>query len=314
MACLLNLITQHEMFHFNFSPMDAILKTIDQQEWLEKAGDAIQPVVTKTFQAGGKTGKAVKNFLHGSWLGHPVHPMITDVPLGAWTTAAVLDTLEICGSKKYKPGADASVAVGLAGAAGAAVTGITDWSGTTSIERKTGLLHGMLNVGATALYITSLFLRKKKKTRVAGITLSMIGYGIATASAYLGGTLVYNKQVGVNHTAIPEGYPKKFIPVLENDKLKENELRCVRAEQVDVLLVRKDGKIHAIANTCSHLGGPLSEGELTDECCIKCPWHQSVFSLEDGHVVEGPASQPQPFFAVRVRKGQIEVKLKSGWV
>ncbi len=294
--------------------MKSVLEVIDKQEWLDKAGEAIQPAILDTFKAGGKTGKQVKNLLHGKWLGHPVHPMITDVPLGAWTTAAVLDTIELCGNKQYKKGADAAVTIGLAGAAGAAITGLTDWTGTTDIERKTGLVHGLLNIGATALYLTSFFLRKKKKSRATAITLSMLGYGITAMSAYLGGTLVYNKQMGVNHTAIPMGYPEKFVAVLPAKELKENTMKCVRAKQVDVLLVKKNKKIYAIANTCSHLGGPLSEGELVNDCCVRCPWHQSVFSLEDGSVVDGPATQAQPKFDVRVKKGQIEVKLKYGWV
>ncbi|MEP6465845.1 MAG: DUF2231 domain-containing protein [Parafilimonas sp.] len=294
--------------------MEQVLEIIDKQQWLDDASEIIQPAILNTFKAGGKTGKAVKNILHGKWLGHPVHPMITDIPIGAWSAAAVLDTMELCGSKRYKPGADAAVAIGLAGAAGAAVTGLTDWTGTTAIERKTGLLHGLLNIGATALYLTSFFLRKKKGTRKTAIALSMLGYSISAASAYLGGTLVYNKQMGVNHTAIPEGYPIRFTTVLAEDKLKENQMKCVRAKQVDILLVRRNKKIYAIANTCSHLGGPLSQGKLLDDCSVRCPWHESVFSLEDGHVIDGPATQPQPTFNVRVKDGLIQVKLKSGWV
>lgn len=287
-----------------------VMEIIDDQEWLDDAGKAIQPVILNAFKAGGKAGNDVKNFLHGKWLGHPVHPMVTDIPIGAWTTAAVLDTMELCGKKEYKAGADAAVSIGLIGAAGAAVTGLTDWTGTTQIERKVGLVHALLNVGATALYLTSFFLRKKKKSRTAAITLSMLGYGITTASAYLGGNLVYNKQVGVDHTAIPMGYPKDFVAVLPENELKENEMKCVHAKKVDVLLARKNGEIFALAHTCSHLGGPLSKGDLLEGCKVRCPWHGSVFSLKDGSVVDGPATEPQPKFDVRVKDGQIEVKLR----
>jgi nitrite reductase/ring-hydroxylating ferredoxin subunit/uncharacterized membrane protein len=294
--------------------MKSALEIIDEQEWLEKPGDVLQPLVLDGFKAAGKAGSAVKDALHGRWLGHPLHPVITDIPLGAWTTAAVLDCMELCGKEEYKAGADAAIAVGLAGAAGAAITGITDWSGTTGIERKTGLLHGMLNISATALYISAVFLRKGKKTRNAGIALSLLGYGITGVAAYLGGELVFNKQVGVNHTGIPEGYPEKFVAVLPESELHDNEMKCVRAEKVDVLLVKKQNQIFAIANTCSHLGGPLAEGDLVDDNCVRCPWHQSIFSLTDGSVVEGPATHAQPTFEVRVRDGQIEVKLKSNFV
>ncbi|GAA4436864.1 DUF2231 domain-containing protein [Pontibacter saemangeumensis] len=141
------------------------INRIAETEWLETAGDAIQPAVLNAFKAGGETGQAIKNALHGTWLGHPLHPALTDVPVGAWTTAAVLDGLELLGEEKYKPGADAAISVGLVGAVGAAVTGLTDWTGTTKERRKIGLMHGMLNAGATVLYITSLFLRRRKATR-----------------------------------------------------------------------------------------------------------------------------------------------------
>ena len=289
----------------------SVMDIIDEQEWLDKTGAAIQPVILNAFKAAGKTGNDIKNFLHGKWLGHPVHPMVTDVPIGAWTTAAVLDTMELCGSKKYKPGADAAVSVGLVGAAGAALTGLTDWTGTTEIERKTGLVHAMLNVAATALYLTSLFLRRRKGSRGAAITLSMVGYGITAASAYLGGNLVYRKQVGVDHTAIPMGYPEDFLAVLPENELGENEMKCVHPGKADILLAKKNNRIFALAHTCSHLGGPLSEGELLDNCQVRCPWHGSVFSLKDGRVIDGPATEPQPKFDVRVKDGQIEVRLKK---
>lgn len=289
----------------------SIMKIIDEQTWLEDAGAAIQPVILDAFKAGGKTGNEIKNFLHGKWLGHPVHPMVTDVPIGAWTTAAVLDTLELCGSDKYRDGADAAISIGLVGAAGAAVTGLTDWTGTTEVERKAGLAHALLNIGATALYFTSFLLRKRKNSRKTAISLSMAGYCITTVSAYIGGNLVYNQQVGVNHTALPSGYPKEFVPVLPENELHENTMKCVHAGKVDVLLVKKNNQIFAIANTCSHMGGPLSDGELLDDCSVQCPWHNSIFSLRNGDVIDGPATEPQPQFEVRISSGQIEVKFKE---
>lgn len=284
---------------------------IAQQEWLGTAGDAVQPAVIKAFEAGGDTGQQIKNFLHGTWLGHPLHPVITDIPVGAWTTAAVLDGLELLGEEKYAPGADAAVTVGLVGAMGAAVTGLTDWSGTHGEGRKLGLMHAMLNVGATALYVTSLFLRRRKKTRSTAIGLSMLGYGVVSASAYLGGHLVYGKQIGVDHTATAAEYPEEFVAVLPENELAENTMRRVEAGEVPVLLARKNGEIFAIAHTCSHLGGPLSEGKLLDDGSVRCPWHGSVFSLEDGSVQAGPATEPQPKFDVRINAGQIEVRLQK---
>jgi nitrite reductase/ring-hydroxylating ferredoxin subunit/uncharacterized membrane protein len=287
---------------------NSIIDTIENQEWLGKAGGAIQPVIIKAFEAGGSTGEKIKNFLHGTWLGHPLHPALTDVPIGAWTSAAVLDSMELAGNDQFKSGADAAVAIGLAGALGAAVTGLTDWTGTSNKKRKLGLMHALLNITATGLYVTSLILRGKSESRKAAISCSMAGYGVMTAAAWLGGHLVFNEQIGVNHTATSIPYPKDFVPVLPESELADHTMQCVKAGNIPVVLAKKDNHIYALANTCSHFGGPLCEGKLLDAADIQCPWHGSVFSLKDGSVINGPATESQPVFDVRIRNGQIEVK------
>ncbi|ROI09724.1 DUF2231 domain-containing protein [Chryseobacterium sp. H3056] len=284
---------------------------IEKQEWLGKVADAVQPLILDAFKAGGEAGQQLKNILHGTWLGHPLHPVLTDIPVGAWSLAAIFDTLELTGSKKYKKAADVSVAVGLVGALGSAVTGLTDWSGTDGKKRKIGLMHAMLNVTGTALYGTSLALRSKNKTRDTGIALSFAGLGIVSLAAYLGGHLVFGEQVGVDHTATADDYPNEFVAVLAENNLAENSMKAGKAGEISVLLAKKNGKIFAIANTCSHLGGPLNEGELLDDYTVKCPWHGSVFSLKDGSVVNGPATEKQPQFDIRTQNGQIEVRLKK---
>ncbi len=285
-----------------------ITNFIDEQQWLDDAGAALQPAVINAYEAGGETGQKIKNFMHGTWLGHPLHPVITDVPVGAYTATAVLDGLELAGHNKYSPGADVALAVGLVGAFGSAVTGLTDWSGTTGKKRRVGLAHGLLNVGATALYTTSFFLRRRKGSRSTAIALAMVGYGVSAVAAYLGGELVFNEQVGVDHTATSAEYPSDFVAVLPEHELSDNSMRCVQAGEIPVLLARKNNKIFAIAHTCSHLGGPLSKGDLLEDCSVRCPWHGSVFSLEDGSVINGPATEPQPKFDVRINNGQIEVR------
>ncbi|WP_303312636.1 DUF2231 domain-containing protein [Hymenobacter sp. BT730] len=290
---------------------DTLIEAITQPNWLDAAGDALQPAVLQAYKAGGEPGKQLKNFLHGTWLGHPLHPVLTDVPIGAWTVAAVLDGLTLTGQRQLAPGADAAVAVGLVGALGAAVTGLTDWTGTTKKKRRLGLVHALLNISATALYATSFALRRQQGSRGAAIGLSMAGYGISSFSAYLGGHLVFSQQVGVDHTATSVQYPQDFVAVLPDAELAENTMRRVQAGQVPVLLARKNGEIFALAHTCSHLGGPLSEGELLPDGSVRCPWHGSVFSLADGRVLAGPATEPQPTLEVRVTAGQIEVRRQS---
>ena len=287
------------------------IKLIENQEWLDKTAEIIQPAVLNAYEAGGSAGRKLKNFLHGTWLGHPLHPLLTDIPIGAWTAAAALDACEIAGSEDYKNGADAAVAIGLVGAVGAAVTGLTDWTGTSEKKRKIGLMHGLLNLTATTLYTTSLIMRRNKKSRGTAIALSMAGYGITAIAAYLGGHLVFGEQVGVDHTATSAEYPEEFVPVYSASELTENSMVRVNANEIPVLIARKNQKLYAIANTCSHLGGPLDEGKLLDDNTVQCPWHGSIFSLEDGRVVNGPASEPQPQFEVRAKNGHIEVRRKK---
>lgn len=283
-----------------------VVGVIDRQRWLDRIGKPLESAVSGAFSRGGAPGQQVKDFLHGTWLGHPLHPALSDVPIGAWTAALVLDSLEVVsGRGEFGPGADAAVGVGLAGAVGSAVTGLNDWQHLHGRSQRVGLVHGVLNAGATLLYTASLLYRRRG-SRGPARGLASLGYAVVTAAAYLGGDLVYDKHIGVNHTT-REGLPREFVPVLDDTELREGELRCVDAKGAPVMLVRAGGRIHALANTCSHLGGPLCEGTL-HEGGVVCPWHGSRFDLETGEVLDGPAVFPVPRFETRVRDGRIELR------
>jgi nitrite reductase/ring-hydroxylating ferredoxin subunit/uncharacterized membrane protein len=280
-----------------------------EQGWLEPVADRLQPAIAAALD--GPIGPRTANILHGTWLGHPLHVILTDVPLGCWTTAAVFDLLEIAsGNRGYRRGADGAIELGLIGAAGAAITGLADWSKIGGGEpRRIGLAHGLLNTTATACYLTSLYLRRNRSRR-AGRQFALLGFIVSTLAAYLGGHLVYEKKLGVDHTA-DFSPPEDFVAVLSQSELPENELKRVKAGDMPVLLLRRGERIYAIAETCAHLGGPLSEGKLED-ASVRCPWHGSLFSLEDGRVLEGPSVHAQPVFEVRTRNGQIEVRRSNG--
>lgn len=285
---------------------DRAIQLIEHQHWLEPVADRLQSALGETFAAAGRPGQQVANALHGLWLGHPLHPVLTDVPIGAWSVAAVLDALdELSGQEAFGRGADAAIGVGVVGALGAALTGLTDWRHTDGRARRIGLLHGLLNTGALALYTTSLILRRGQ-ARKAGRGVAMLGYLVANASAYLGGHLVFGEQVGVDHTAaqVP---PQEFVPVLRDAELPDHQLRRATAQGMPVLLVRRAGRVYAIAETCSHMGGPLSEGKL-EGLSVVCPWHGSRFALDNGRPLNGPSPFPQACFETRVRDGYIEVR------
>src|SRR6476660_9925560 len=152
------------------------LELIERQEWLEPVESGLQRAVGETFDSAGTAGRKVRNFLHGVWLGHPLHPVLTDIHVGAWTAAVILDAMD------ERAGADLAVKVGLAGAVGSAVTGLTDWQAADGPARRVGLAHGLLNLTATTLVALSLFSRNKRH-RDAGRALAAVGYGVAMAAA-----------------------------------------------------------------------------------------------------------------------------------
>jgi nitrite reductase/ring-hydroxylating ferredoxin subunit/uncharacterized membrane protein len=285
---------------------DAALDLINRQEWLDPLGDQLQKGIHGAFESGGEAGQQIKNALHGTWLGHPVHAVITDVPLGAWTTAFVCDAAEqITGRKEFGQAADLAVAVGLGGAVLSAITGITDWSDTDGRARKIGLIHGLMNLTGAALYTASMVSRKKQN-RDAGRGFGFLGFAVAMGAAYLGGELVYGEQVGVNHAAGGANLPSDFVPVLAESELTDGQMKKADAGGVPVLLVRRGDKIDCIGEICTHAGAPLSEGKLEGNT-VTCPWHGSQFDIETGRVINGPATAPEPCFKTRVRNGQIEV-------
>jgi nitrite reductase/ring-hydroxylating ferredoxin subunit/uncharacterized membrane protein len=290
---------------------DLAIAVIDRgQRWLDPVADTLQQALVGMWSATGGAGQKIKNALHGTWLGHPLHPVLTDLPIGAWTMALVFDTLDrVNGSRRFERAADTAVGVGVATALGAAVSGLTDWEHTDGRSKRTGLVHATMNTSATVCYATSLVLRRRG-SRESGRTAALLGFGIAMAAAYLGGYLVYKLRVGVNH-ADERARPREFVPVLPEAELRAGELRRVEADGVRVLLVRRGDRIFAIGETCSHFGGPLADGKLEGDDTVRCPWHGSRFSLEDGSVIDGPTTFPQPCFEARVRGGQVEVRAAS---
>jgi len=290
-------------------PIEELIRTLGDQKSLDALATPLQEAIRSLFASAGAAGREAKNFLHGSALGHPLHPALIDLPLGAWTLAAILDALEVAGLRRNPAFADTAIKIGLLGAVGAAVAGATDWSETDERAKRIGLAHGVINLTATGLYAISLLVRSRSRSK--GITLSMTAFSLAMSSAFLGGHLTYGEQIGVDHTATPDqGTPKKYVAVLDEDDLKENKPTKVDAEGVAVVLVKQGDSIYALRDTCTHLGGPLSEGKI-DGDGIRCPWHGSRFCLKDGHVLDGPAVFPERPFDVRVREGKIEVRASN---
>ncbi len=252
--------------------------------------------------------RTLRDLLHGTWLGHPLHPMLTDVPIGAWTSAAVLDLL----APKAEDAADLLVALGIVGAAPAAVSGLADWSETNPQQQRVGLLHAVWNSVGLSCYVASLAARRRGG-RGLGRMLGLAGLGAVMVGGFIGGHLSFRQANGANHAEdVANLFPSGWQPVCGLLDLPNQELTQREVGGMNVLLLRRGDDVLALADKCSHMSGPLSEGQLTYDAghpCVQCPWHASVFRMTDGRVVHGPATSPQPRFETRVVDGQVEVRL-----
>jgi nitrite reductase/ring-hydroxylating ferredoxin subunit/uncharacterized membrane protein len=251
----------------------------------------------------------IKDVLSGVPLGHALHPLLTDVVIGTWTSASLLD---VVGGRAAQPAAERLIAIGLAAALPTAVSGSNDWADTEVADpevRRVGAVHAVLNVAALGLYGVSLAARRSDR-RGWGRALGFAGAGLLAASGHLGGHLSYGDGVGVDQNTW-EPAVEEWTDAAADADVREGELTGATVAGVDVVLTRRDGRLHALADRCAHRGGPLHEGQLVGDC-VECPWHGSRFALEDGSVERGPSPYPQPVFEARALDGRVQVRRAAG--
>ncbi|HEX3285718.1 MAG TPA: Rieske 2Fe-2S domain-containing protein [Mycobacterium sp.] len=232
---------------------------------------------------------------------------MTDIPMGAWTAALILDGADLLSprSRGLAQAADIAVGVGIVGGFGAAVTGATDWQYTHDTARHVGLTHGVLNASALGLYLVSC--RDRRRGRSArGRGIGLLGLLLASSAGLLGGDLVFRHRVGVDRSETSLE-PREFVPVMMAAELASDEPRRVNHENVTVVLVRRGPQVYAVGELCSHLAAPMSEGWLYRGDLV-CPWHGSCFDLESGAPVNGPATAPLACYQTRIRGGHIEIR------
>jgi nitrite reductase/ring-hydroxylating ferredoxin subunit len=279
--------------------MKSLQAPIRQMEKVKALDRLAKPLATAVSSA--LRPRLIRNLLSGTYLGHPLHPLLTDVPIGAWGMSSLLDTV---GGPSSEHAADLLVATGVLAAVPTAASGLNDWSDTYGADTRVGFVHGAVNTAALILYAASLSARVRGH-RTHGKALGLAGFAVLLTGSYLGGHLSFARGVNVNRTAWLEG-PQTWTSVLPIAELPDGSHRKVEADGVDILLYRA-GQIWALANTCSHMGGPLDEGSIADNC-VTCPWHGSIFRFTDGAIVRGPATSQQPRYDVRVAGDTIEVR------
>jgi nitrite reductase/ring-hydroxylating ferredoxin subunit/uncharacterized membrane protein len=266
-------------------------------------------VMKAFYKALGTPGKLLQDFLNGSWLGHTVHGVLTDVVVGGATAALLLDALRVIfGVEGLEDATSWIVGLTWLSAVGAIITGLTDFKDTsTGDQRNVAGFHGLINIVASLAFTLSLVQRLGGSHDAAFWPL-VIGYAIVSFGAYIGGHVVFKYGYMVNFNAFQRGRrAKEFTPLVPLADLAENTPTKVSLGPTALVMVRRGEVAYALKETCSHAGGPLSEGHLAGDAIV-CPWHGSTFRLGDGAVRHGPASVRQIRYETRVTAGQVEVR------
>jgi nitrite reductase/ring-hydroxylating ferredoxin subunit/uncharacterized membrane protein len=275
-------------------PFDDISR-LERAHSLDKPAAAIRTVVQKAL-----VNQKVKDFLHGTWLGHSLHPALVQVTFGSLLSASLIDL--VGGKRSYS---SALIGTGLAVTPVTAAAGWADWSAGNPDQQRTGLVHAATNILAVSLYGAALVSRSRGG---GGRLLSLGGLAVSSVGAVLGGHLAYHQGLGPNHAdRVADLAPSDWTPIGSLAELPDGEPVRRRAGEEAVLVVRRGAQVTVLSNTCPHLAAPLSDGRVEDGAVV-CPWHGSRFRLSDGELLQGPATAAVPCFETRVADGALEVR------
>lgn len=280
----------------------ALTRLMDAQSgWTKPLGDAAHRFLSWLFHR----LTPLRDLLNGRWLGHPLHAVLTDAPIGILFVSLAFDVL------RMPEAAGWAMLIGILAMVAAAIAGFADYADTDGKARERATLHSTLMVVALVGYLLSFVVRIGPPgfgflDVPAGFLLSLFSFALLAAGAYVGGDVVYVLGNTVSRHAF-RGAGTKWI-ALEPAELDAAgaipEGRPVKAKLGinQLVLVREGERILALHDTCAHAGGPLNEGRVVDGT-IECPWHASRYRLRDGLVVQGPSVYDQPAYEVRPREG-----------
>lgn len=282
-------------------------------KWLDPFANFFGAIVGGFYKIPGTHG--IKSLLHGTWpLGHPLHPMVTDLTIGGYTATIALDIVYVITRNPALPqAADFLIVASFLTSLASIVSGLTDWNETIDEERRTGMLHGLLMVVASVGFFVSIWLRLHgvADQRDPAVWLALVSWAILIVSSFFGGEMVFAYGTEVNRQAWSEP-PTKWerLDVYESSLEDRKPVVGKTKSGFAVFVVKLDDKIYAMGNTCTHAGGPLNEGTWVgaDRCEIQCPWHASRFCVKDAKVHGGPATFSEVRFQTRAADGRVEVR------
>lgn len=291
-----------------------VLSVIGRQTWMDRPSYRFENILSFVFNALGGARDRVTNALNGVWLGHPIHPALASVSSGALATTVALDAISVLPGRPEQEQRDVSqfaghaLGIGILGSVAAAVTGVTDWQHTHEADRRIGVVHGVMNTIAIALFAASWWDRRRGR-HLRGLVGSTLGYGLTVGSGYLGGHLAFGSGVGIDQSG-PRLIKQEWTPVLPVASLPEQKPHRVEVDGVGLVLCRARNEVSAVGEFCPHLGAPMSDGWV-ERGRIVCPWHGSRFDVETGDVLRGPSAAKLPCYQTQLVNGVVEVRAGS---
>jgi nitrite reductase/ring-hydroxylating ferredoxin subunit len=286
------------------TPMEPLVEAVERAEPLDPLAQRVAKTVREAIPGG-----SIKDAISGTWLGHALHPMLTDVVIGSFTSATLLDLL---GGDDDGAASERLIAIGIAAYGPTALSGVNDWADAEPADdsvRRVGLVHATTNTVALSLYVASLAARRRGARR-RGALLGALGAAVLGGGGYLGGHLSLAKGVGPDQTVFDAG-PTDWTPAGDASEVTADGPTRFIVDDTPVLVLREGNRILAIHDRCSHRGCSLSDGEIAGEE-VRCACHGSRFDLRDGSVRRGPATAAQPAFEAREREGRLELRLRHG--
>jgi nitrite reductase/ring-hydroxylating ferredoxin subunit/uncharacterized membrane protein len=277
--------------------LTALVDRIAEAEVLGRVAKPLRDAVHGVVKKG-----VVKDILSGTWLEHPLHPLLTDIPIGSFTSASVLD---LVGGEKGRRSADVLVVLGVLSAVPTAAAGLADWSDADDRSQRIGVVHAAGNAVGIGCYAISLLCRARG-SRAKATLLGLTGMTVMTFGGFLGGDLTFARGVGPN-AAASEPTLADWTPASQAGAVADGTSACVDVDGARVLVDRTSGVMRVIGNTCTHAGGPLHQGAVEDGC-VTCPWHASVFRLDDGKAIHGPATVPAAAYEIRGTGERTEIR------
>ena len=254
---------------------------------------------------------------------HPIHPMLVSFPIGLWTGSFVFDLIgKAWGNTSLSAAGFYAAIAGCIGAVLAAFAGVIDLFGTVppnSSARGRGYLHGGINTIALLIFILVAWRRGGADAVPDNVSLLLSFLAVVgiAVSGWLGGTLVYRNQIGIDRryanakSVLERDVAERNQPLANVGEIGLGQLMLAKVgQQGERIAIGKcaDG-VHAFQDRCTHRGGPLSDGALID-CKVQCPWHGSQFDITTGRVVAGPAERKIEVVEIEERGGEIYLSPK----